>query len=204
MIRSKSIKILTESVVRDQVCLAVLQVLKEKGLKKLTINQVAKSAKIAAGTVYNYFKNKDDLLICTTIKLFEMIYQQQERAVSCKVDPKDKLFAFLEASFVFFASNNDIFNFLDQAQMYLKIDIKDKLDHLHKEMTLLESILQQGIQQGLFVAYDVHRCAEFLHRSMVGVLCINTKLGKFDPHQQAADLSAFWFEWLLKKDKDTE
>lgn len=48
---------------RKQILDAATQVFAEKGFDRATITDVARVAGVAEGTIYNYFKNKDDLLI---------------------------------------------------------------------------------------------------------------------------------------------
>lgn len=48
---------------RDQILAAAIQVFAEKGFQRATIRDVAKTAGIADGTIYNYFENKTALLL---------------------------------------------------------------------------------------------------------------------------------------------
>ncbi|MFK7800660.1 MAG: TetR/AcrR family transcriptional regulator [Anaerolineae bacterium] len=56
---------------RDQIIGAAIQVISEKGFQKTTVRQIAQAAGIADGTIYNYFKNKDDILMAIVGKLTE-------------------------------------------------------------------------------------------------------------------------------------
>ncbi len=177
-----------ETALRDQVHSAVLEVLKNKGLDKLTVQHVADAAGIAAGTVYNYFKSKDDLLVHTAERIFETIRARQSHAISAAKDPADKLLAFVETTFEFFADNIAVFNFLDQAQVYCKIDMSIKHLHVNEEVDMIKSIIDEGVKTGVFSTQSASISANFFHRAMVGTLCINPELGAFDPHQEAAAL----------------
>jgi AcrR family transcriptional regulator len=46
----------------DQIFKATLKLVKENGLAGITMQSVAKEAKIATGTLYIYFKNKDSII----------------------------------------------------------------------------------------------------------------------------------------------
>ncbi|MCB0032608.1 MAG: helix-turn-helix transcriptional regulator, partial [Anaerolineales bacterium] len=48
---------------RNQILEAATAVFAERGFHKATIRAIAQHAGIADGTIYNYFKNKTDLLI---------------------------------------------------------------------------------------------------------------------------------------------
>lgn len=47
---------------RREIALACADLIHEVGMKKLTVSQVAKTAGIGKGTVYEYFENKDDII----------------------------------------------------------------------------------------------------------------------------------------------
>lgn len=56
---------------RSQIIGAAVQVISEKGFQKTTVRQIAQAAGIADGTIYNYFKNKDDILMAIISQLTE-------------------------------------------------------------------------------------------------------------------------------------
>ncbi len=48
---------------REQIAEAATRVFAEKGFRRATVREVAREAGISEGTIYNYFENKDALLI---------------------------------------------------------------------------------------------------------------------------------------------
>jgi len=55
-------KVVDKNEKRREIALACSELLHEIGIKKITISQVAKTAGIGKGTIYEYFKNKDDII----------------------------------------------------------------------------------------------------------------------------------------------
>lgn len=178
----------TEQCIRESVYAAVLQVLSEYGLEKLTVQRVAVAADLGIGTLYNYFKDKDALLVYAAVRMFDTLYQRQTEAVEEGKSTAKKLYAFVKTTFVFFSSNRAFFQFLDQAQVYCKIDMSIKHDHVNKETRLLAGIIRSGIECGDFKAVNPEKTAVFFHRTMVGTLCVNTELGEFDPGKESRSL----------------
>ena len=178
-----------EQLIRESVYRAVLQVLSEYGLEKLTVQRVAAAANLATGTLYNYFKDKDALLVYTAIRLFDDIRRRQQEAIGQVRSPEKKLLAFVDATFLFFASNIAFFRFLDQAQVYSKIDMTFKHNHLDEESRVLSAIIQQGVEAGLFKSVNVKATAAFFQRAIVGTLCVNSELEEFDPKKEARMLT---------------
>lgn len=57
--------------IRTQIIGAAIEVISEKGFQKTTVRQIARAAGIADGTIYNYFKNKDDILMAIISQITE-------------------------------------------------------------------------------------------------------------------------------------
>lgn len=186
----------TEQLIRESVYTAVLQVLSENGLEKLTIQRVAAAANLAAGTLYNYFKDKDALLVYAAVRMFDQLYQRQNEVALPAMASLKKLHAIVETTFDFFHKNMAFFRFLDQAQIYCKMDIAVKRDHLERETRLLASVIEGGIKNGDFKAVNPKNTALFFHRAIIGILCVNPELGEFEPGKEARHLTKMFREFL--------
>ena len=194
----------TEQLIRDSVYEAVLQVLSEHALEKLTVQRVAAAANIGIGTLYNYFKDKDALLVYAGIRLFDQLRQRQSEAVGTVSTPLDKLQALVDATFMFFNKNVAYFQFLEQAQVYHKIARADKHDHIDQEIRMLAGIINQGIKNGDFKAVNAEKAANFFHRAIVGTLRVNPELDLFDPHKEAVSLAKMFEIFLAETPYEKE
>src|SRR5919107_3191422 len=56
---------------REQILEAATRVFAEKGFRRATTRDVARTAGVSEGTIYNYFKNKDALLMAILDRLNE-------------------------------------------------------------------------------------------------------------------------------------
>ena len=54
---------------RNQIIDAAIKVVSKQGFRRTTIKQIAKEAGVADGTIYNYFTNKDDILMGIVARL---------------------------------------------------------------------------------------------------------------------------------------
>ncbi len=79
---------------RQKILEAAIKVFAEKGYNNTTISDVALAAKVGIGTLYNYFKNKDDLLTSCMDKTMEDEIQKIRALSEKETDPMDKLHAF--------------------------------------------------------------------------------------------------------------
>ena len=81
---------------RERILLAAERIFARHGFFAARVSEIAKDAGVADGTIYLYFKSKDDLLI----SLFEQRMKQVNealRAAIAGVAPKDQLRAFIKA-----------------------------------------------------------------------------------------------------------
>ncbi len=55
-------KIVNKDKKRDEIAISCISLFMEKGFNKLTVSDIALHANIGKGTIYSYFKNKDDII----------------------------------------------------------------------------------------------------------------------------------------------
>jgi AcrR family transcriptional regulator len=64
-------------------------VMSEKGIDAATMQEIANRADVGAGTVYNYFKSKDELAIAVLEQIMEQLAKRIEDVTSSFADPAD-------------------------------------------------------------------------------------------------------------------
>jgi len=70
---------------RRDIALSCNDLLLEKGIKKLTIAEVAKTAGVSKGSIYDYFENKEDIVF-EIIRSHISDYQEE---LNEKINPDD-------------------------------------------------------------------------------------------------------------------
>ena len=81
---------------RRQILDAATQVFAKKGFDRATIRDVAKAAKIADGTIYNYFKNKTALLLGILDRLNETPEREAHFDQAATMDLSDWVHAYIQ------------------------------------------------------------------------------------------------------------
>src|SRR3954468_10476728 len=76
---------------RDAILRAAIDVFAERGFFNAQVADVARSAGIAAGTVYLYFKSKDDLLVSIFERSMRDGLEAGRNAVADLDDPRERL-----------------------------------------------------------------------------------------------------------------
>ncbi len=81
---------------------AAIKVFAEKGFYNSRVSEIAKEANVADGTIYLYFKNKDDILISLFEEEFGRIVENTRKELAKEKDPLQKIrtFAIMHLSIV--------------------------------------------------------------------------------------------------------
>jgi AcrR family transcriptional regulator len=91
--------------VREQIIDYALTILDNEGFENLSMSKLGSMNNMTAANIYNYFANKDELLIAIHKKTFEMLYDKINNAVTKAGSPLEKL-KVLADSFVEFGTGN--------------------------------------------------------------------------------------------------
>jgi TetR/AcrR family transcriptional regulator, fatty acid metabolism regulator protein len=82
---------------RDRILDAAERVFAQRGFYAAKVADIAREAGVADGTIYLYFKNKDDLLISLFESRMERVNQILATAIATAARPRDQLHAFVRA-----------------------------------------------------------------------------------------------------------
>lgn len=177
-----------EKVMRESVYRAVLEVFSDCGPEKLTMQKVAAAAGIAIGTLYNYFKDKDALMVYAAQRLFEQNLRVMSDIAEAPQGARAKLMLLIQSEFRLFHKNIAYFRFLDQTQIFCKMDPALKRKHVKAITEIIGRVIREGIEEGTFKKVDVPSTADFFHRAIVGTLRMRPELENFDPDREAKSL----------------
>ena len=85
---------------RQQIIVAAKRVFSEKGYSKSTMEDIAREAELSPGTLYLYFKNKDELYASLSLRILQYLNIRLEDVKRERdVEPRKKIAAIKEALF---------------------------------------------------------------------------------------------------------
>jgi AcrR family transcriptional regulator len=124
---------------RKSIMQAALKIFSKKGYSPAVLDEVAQEAGIAKGTLYLYFKDKEDLFYSTLMSVIDNLAELLEKRISEDLDPIEVLEMISLIQIQYFSQNREFFN------IYLTILIERK-----KALYAFEAeIVEQGKKQGL-------------------------------------------------------
>jgi AcrR family transcriptional regulator len=69
---------------RQQIMVAARRVFSDKGFSRATMEDIANEAELSAGTIYLYFKNKDELCASLTLRILQYLQMRVEHVYNDK------------------------------------------------------------------------------------------------------------------------
>ncbi len=146
---------------RQQIMVAAKRVFSVKGFTKTTIEDIAKEAELSPGTLYLYFKNKDELYASLSLRVLQYLLIRLEHVNAEKnLTPEQRIHSLKEAMY-------DVYEFdplilinmfhLQSSEMLknltpeLLAEIKDLSRGSLKAMS---KIFEDGIEKGIFIPKD--------------------------------------------------
>jgi len=130
---------------------AATKVFAKKGFYNSTIADVSKAAEVAEGTIYLYFKNKDDLLISIFEHSIDLFIQVVRPELETETDPKKKLKRFLSLHLQLVQKNPALAQVLQielrQSSKFMKEYEGGKFSEY---LNLVRGILEEGQEEGIF------------------------------------------------------
>jgi AcrR family transcriptional regulator len=135
---------------REMIALACSELLMSRGISKLTISEIAKTAGIGKGTIYEYFSNKDEIVFEIMTILIGEFEEKLLDLISKEKSTKNRLFYFFYLIFdeVKYTRELNIYReFLSIALTNSSSEmIAFSLECHNRFMTILEGILDEGIR----------------------------------------------------------
>jgi len=144
---------------KKDIALSCKELFVENSINDLTIAQVAKSAGVGKGTIYEYFKNKEDIVFEIVNILLQEHNEKKHAKIQALSSSKEKIKIFF---YVFYDEENE------QLRKLYKEFISISLVNYSEEMTKFqtkcaltyfqwfEEIIQEGIDKGEFLPLSIN------------------------------------------------
>jgi AcrR family transcriptional regulator len=143
---------------KQQIIVAAKRVFTDKGFSGATMDDIAKAAELSPGTLYLYFKNKDELFASLSLRILQyMLLRLEQLHTSGSMDPAEKIAALTVAMFdVYDFDPLMIINLLhlqsSETLKNLSEELFNEIEQLHqKSMDSIALIFQDGVRQGVFI-----------------------------------------------------
>lgn len=155
----------------------------KKGFESTTMNDIASCSGRGRRTLYTYFNSKEEIFFAVIRQELDGLYRELKQFVDHALPPEEKLMKFvyirLEAVKQVVERNGSL-----DAEFFRDIVLLEKvrIRFDKQEILLLERILKEGMQVGVFKVFDSRFTAVLIHSALKGmeVPYIRGHLGRTD------------------------
>ena len=189
---------------RSQILDAAAAVFAEKGFHRATTKDIAKTAGVSEGTIYNYFDSKADLLIGIMTRLAELEHLDEELADALQSDVRDFFIAVFRQRMTLIQQKDETIQAI-MPEILVNPALRERFyqQFVQPTMMLLERYIRARIELGHLRAFNVPLAVRAVQAMFVGLLILRilgdeTLLSEWDELPEV--LAALIFDGLSPRD----
>jgi AcrR family transcriptional regulator len=168
---------------REEILSAAEKVFAAKGFFLTTMSDIAREAEFGTGTLYKYFRSKEELYFTLIDEKVEEINRLVKAELSQVTPAVQRIKKALELQFEFFERNRDFFRIYISERNRFEWTVKDELGKgLHEKMVAYINILAEVMRQGI-------ERKEFRSMSPLDLA-----------HALVGIVNSFVFEWMISRE----
>jgi TetR/AcrR family fatty acid metabolism transcriptional regulator len=185
---------------RDRILRAAVKIFSRKGFFNSKVSEIARAAEVADGTIYLYFRNKDDLLISLFEEKMGEVVADVRRRIAVGGNALDKLRIFIENHMDLLEREAGLVEVL---QVELRQSTKFLKDYtpvkFFEYLEIISDILEEGKREGVLrpdLNTSIARRAIFGALDELSLTYILSRKQKYHPTVTAAELCRLLLEGL--------
>ena len=160
---------------QQQILDAAYEVFRQVGYASATVDQIAERAELAKGTIYLYFKSKEELYFSLLVNGLDILVDLLSGMLKKNPSPERFFTQTAQTLFQFFANHTDyfrIFMTMRQEEMQARLP-PEPARRINKRATeilkLLAERIQTGIDAGAYASVDPWQVANVLWGAFTGI-----------------------------------
>jgi TetR/AcrR family fatty acid metabolism transcriptional regulator len=158
---------------REQIVGAATRVFAEKGFRRATTREVARAAGVSEGTIYNYFEDKDALLLAILDRLNETERRAADFEEGMATDFRGFLEQYLRRRMSLIWENREAFRVV-LSEMLVNAELRERyLRHVvDPTMRIAEENFRSRMEQGEVLETDAPLAMRSVAGTVLGVLVL--------------------------------
>ncbi len=135
----------------NRIIRAAVKIFARKGFFNSKVSEIAREAKVADGTIYLYFQNKDDILISLFEILMDSILLDISEKLAEEPDPREKIKLFARHHLQILRTNQEAAEVIQvELRQSTKFMKEYKNEKFLQYLNIISDIVKEGQQKGIF------------------------------------------------------
>ncbi len=155
---------------------ATMRVISRKGMAAATMQEIAEEAGVAKGTIYLYFRDRDELVEKTFESAMAELAQQVDQALDQPIAIEPKIRAVMSAQLAFFSRNREFFRLYISLRMPEGTPERQRRQkrtcqpQYRQRAQKLAAALEEAMERGEIRRVDSYRLALFIVEGSTAVI----------------------------------
>lgn len=139
-----------------QIIDAAVKVIAENGYHGSQVSKIASEAGVADGTIYLYFKNKEDILVSVFQEKMGQFIEKIVQSIEGEKTADQKLLRLIDTHFQQFTNDYDLAVVTQLELRQTNIKLRTQINQVLKAyLDVMDGIIQEGMNEGVFQK-DLH------------------------------------------------
>jgi len=136
---------------RNLILTAARKLFSKYGLRKTTVDEIAKIARISKGTIYHYYKSKEEIFSAVVKHESNLLIHKIKQAIVMEEKPQDKIRTFILIKIKYLKELVNLNEVRKEAvdEVHHLVNIERKV-YFKQEIKILKNILKEGNKKGIF------------------------------------------------------
>jgi len=161
---------------KNDIILAARKVFSNKGFNAATMEEIASEAELSPGTLYLYFKNKEELHTILSIEVLKHLADEIQVVVTQEISVEKKVERFRDVFIAVYDYDPNIL--INLFHLQSGETLKNLSDEVLQQIKLYSSlahgaitdVIKEGIEQGIFIDEHPVALADLLWASYAGIV----------------------------------
>lgn len=147
---------------------AAAEIFTRKGYHKTTVEEIAAAIGVSKGTIYYYFKNKEELYLAIIREGIDHFHKQLVKAAESTIEPRDKIRKLIRGHFVFCEKEKNLVFLFIKELSNTEFNREILTGMLAKCLQVYRNVIEEGIAGKVFRPVN----SEIVSSAVFGMLTI--------------------------------
>ncbi len=144
---------------KKEILSIALKLFSRKGYHNVSMQEIAKESEFAVGTIYNFFKSKEDLYVTLILDVAYEIHQKVLFFIEGEEDPLRLVEKFIKAHIEVFKEHSEVVRLYIAEAQGVSFAVRKRIDKEIQKMiedtrSKLADTFQKGVDKGVFRKLD--------------------------------------------------
>jgi len=155
--------------IKKQILQSALELFAKFGFKKTAVDEIAKNARVAKGTIYNYFQDKDDLVKSAFREELELLFKRLQAKANENMNSVQKMANVFMEKIKVISESPVLLQVWSQKRNELEYGLENEREEFdRRELGLFEEIIKSGNELAVLPVADLRELGELFQNAFRG------------------------------------